>query len=71
MQCSDSCTHTQNSTADNFGKTILELVAEYEVLNHQFEIEKNAKNKAYSFILEKDLLDKFKAFCHQLEKQKC
>ena len=32
-------------------------------LKEEFEIEKNAKNRAYSFIIYKDLMDEFSAWC--------
>lgn len=39
--------------------TFSDVIAEVE---KRFEIEKNAKNEAYSFILQYGLLDKFKQF---------
>ncbi len=37
------------------------------VSRQQFEIEKNAKNKAYAFILINGHLDEFKEFCEKLK----
>lgn len=51
---------TNNSSAVQNEKTISQLLAELE---QKFEVEKNAKNEAYYFILEMDLLDEFRKYC--------
>lgn len=40
---------------------------ELEEMRREFEIEKNAKNQAYAFIIAAGLLDDFSNFCKQVK----
>lgn len=64
-----SATLTANDIAEirNYHEQFIHVVefGSTQELIEKFKIEKYAKNQAYYFILENNLLDKFRTYCNQ------